>query len=184
MSAPVLRVEGLVTSFPVGRGARAAVVDGVTLELGAGEVLALVGESGCGKTLTALSLLRLVPRPGQIDAGSVLLAGRDVLGLGVAEVRQLRGREAAMIFQEPMTSLNPVQTVGHQVMEAIRLHQRVSHALFQLNPLLWFHVKGYPKMVSRPSWQAPAPIRRIVHRNADRPRRPQTRGQIGSRGYN
>ena len=125
MSEPVLSVRDLVTSFPVDDG-RAAVVDGVSLEVKAGEALALVGESGCGKTVTAFSILRLIPRPGRIDAGRVTLCGRDVLALPVAEMRRVRGAEAAMIFQEPMTSLNPVQTVGQQVVEAIRLHERVS----------------------------------------------------------
>ena len=125
MSEVVLEVRDLVTSFP-GNGGRAPVVDGVSLEVRAGEVLALVGESGCGKSVTALSILRLVPRPGHVDAGSVRVAGRDVLALSVAEMRRLRGREAAMIFQEPMTSLNPVHSVGAQVVEAIRLHEKVS----------------------------------------------------------
>jgi peptide/nickel transport system ATP-binding protein/oligopeptide transport system ATP-binding protein len=125
VSEPVLSVRDLVTSFPVDDG-RAAVVDGVSLEVAAGEALALVGESGCGKTVTAFSILRLIPKPGRIDAGSIALCGRDVLALPVAEMRRVRGGDAAMIFQEPMTSLNPVQTVGEQVMEAIRLHDRVS----------------------------------------------------------
>ncbi|MBW1687723.1 MAG: ABC transporter ATP-binding protein, partial [Deltaproteobacteria bacterium] len=118
-------MRGLVTSFPVDDG-RAAVVDGVSLEVAAGEALALVGESGCGKTVTAFSILRLIPKPGRIDAGRVTLCGHDVLALPVAEMRRVRGGDAAMIFQEPMTSLNPVQTVGGQVVEAIRLHERVS----------------------------------------------------------
>jgi oligopeptide/dipeptide ABC transporter ATP-binding protein len=121
----VLAVRGLVTSFPVGDG-RAAVVDGVSLEIAPGEALALVGESGCGKTVTAFSILRLIPKPGRIEAGSITLCGRDVLALPVTEMRRVRGGDAAMIFQEPMTSLNPVQRVGEQVIEAIRLHDRVS----------------------------------------------------------
>jgi len=103
------------------------VVDGVDFDVAPGEVLALVGESGCGKTVTALSILRLVPRPGRI-AGRILLCGKDVLSLPVREMRRVRGSEAAMIFQEPMTSLNPVVTVGAQVVEAIRLHERVGVA--------------------------------------------------------
>jgi peptide/nickel transport system ATP-binding protein/oligopeptide transport system ATP-binding protein len=126
MSAPVLSVEGLAVSFP-GDGARVRVVDGVELSLGAGDTLALVGESGCGKTMTALSLLRLVPKPGRIDAGTIRIGGHDVLALPVAALRRLRGREAAMIFQEPSTSLNPVMTAGVQVVEAIRLHERVGY---------------------------------------------------------
>jgi len=125
VSEPALSVTGLVTSFPDGNG-RARVVDGVSFHVDPGEVLALVGESGCGKSVTALSTLRLVPRPGRIEEGRVRLGGIDVLSLSVPEMRSMRGREAAMIFQEPMTSLNPVHTVGDQVIEAIRLHERVS----------------------------------------------------------
>ncbi len=128
MSDPILRVEGLVTSFPAGRGERWPVVDGISLEISAGEVLALVGESGCGKSMTALSILRLVPRPGRIERGLVMLEGRDLLQLRVSQMRALRGRHAAMIFQEPMTALNPVQTVGVQICEAIQLHERSSAA--------------------------------------------------------
>jgi len=126
VSVPVLSVRDLRTSFPLGDGP-VPVVDGVGFDVAPGEVLALVGESGCGKTVTALSILRLVPRPGRI-AGRVLLCGKDVLSLPVREMRRVRGSDAAMIFQEPMTSLNPVVTVGAQVVEAIRLHERVGAA--------------------------------------------------------
>jgi oligopeptide/dipeptide ABC transporter ATP-binding protein len=126
VSAPVLSVRDLRTTFPLG-GATVPVVDGVGFDVAPGEVLALVGESGCGKTVTALSILRLVPRPGRI-AGRVQLCGKDVLSLPVREMRRVRGSDAAMVFQEPMTSLNPVVTVGAQVVEAIRLHERVGAA--------------------------------------------------------
>ncbi len=121
----VLEVEGLVTSFPGERGP-ARVVDGVDLQLDAGEVLALVGESGCGKSMTALSVMRLVPKPGRVVEGRVVLEGRDLLTLPITEMRAVRGSAASMIFQEPMTSLNPVQRVGDQVVEAIQLHQRLA----------------------------------------------------------
>jgi oligopeptide/dipeptide ABC transporter ATP-binding protein len=121
----VLEVEGLAVSFP-GENGRVRVVDDVGFALDAGDVLALVGESGSGKTMTALSLLRLVPKPGRIEAGSIRIGGADVLSLSVDALRRLRGREAAMIFQEPTTSLNPVITAGDQVVEAIRLHEKVS----------------------------------------------------------
>ncbi len=124
---PLLRVEGLTTRFPM-EGERIAVVDGIDLEIQSGEVLALVGESGCGKSVTALSILRLVPPPGRIEGGTVRLEGRDLLELSVPQMRRVRGQEVAMIFQEPMTSLNPVATVGAQVIEAIRLHDDVSRA--------------------------------------------------------
>jgi peptide/nickel transport system ATP-binding protein/oligopeptide transport system ATP-binding protein len=127
VSEVVLTVRDLVTTFPAG-GERVPVVDGVSLEVREGEILALVGESGCGKSVTALSVMRLVPKPGRIESGSIELCGRDVRALAVSEMRSVRGHQAAMIFQEPMTSLNPVQTVGSQVVEAIRLHERVSSA--------------------------------------------------------
>ncbi|MEE8581364.1 MAG: ABC transporter ATP-binding protein [Myxococcota bacterium] len=125
--SPVLEVRGLRTEFPLQTG-RVPVVDDVDLSVEAGEVLALVGESGCGKSITALSILRLVPRPGRIVSGRVLLAGREIQALPVTAMRRVRGHEIAMIFQEPMTSLNPVVSVGDQVVEAIRLHDKVSVA--------------------------------------------------------
>ena len=148
MSAPLLEVEGLVTSFPA-NGGRAAVVDDVSLHVDAGEVLALVGESGCGKSMTALSILRLVPRPGRVEAGRVALAGRDVLSLSVADMRSVRGAEAAMIFQEPMTSLNPVQSAGAQVVEAIQLHERVSNAAARALTVELFERVGIPDADAR-----------------------------------
>jgi oligopeptide/dipeptide ABC transporter ATP-binding protein len=128
VSEPILSVDGLVTSFPDGRGGRLSVVDGISFQVSAGQVLALVGESGCGKSVTAFSIMRLVPKPGRIGPGHIRVCGKDVLSLRVSEMRRVRGSDVAMIFQEPMTSLNPVQTVGAQVVEAIRLHERVSVA--------------------------------------------------------
>jgi peptide/nickel transport system ATP-binding protein len=124
MSA-LLEVKGVTTEFP-GEEAPVPVVDGSEFSIARGEVLALVGESGCGKSMTALSLMRLVPKPGRIVTGSIALEGRELLSLGVREMRRVRGGEISMIFQEPMTSLNPVVRVGDQVVEAIRLHERVS----------------------------------------------------------
>ncbi|MEE3327189.1 MAG: ABC transporter ATP-binding protein [Myxococcota bacterium] len=126
MSA-LLEVEGLTTRFP-GPGTSLPIVDGVGFQIDPGEVLALVGESGCGKSMTALSLMRLVPKPGQITAGEIRLGGEDLRALSVNAIRRVRGRRMAMIFQEPMTSLNPVHRVGDQVVEAIRLHEKVSRA--------------------------------------------------------
>ena len=126
MSEFLLEVQDLVTSFPGSGSERARVVDGVSFNIRPGEVMALVGESGCGKSVSALSLLRLVPKPGAIESGSVLLDGKDILSLSVPDMRKVRGHEMSMIFQEPMTSLNPVVRVGDQVVEAIRLHEDVS----------------------------------------------------------
>jgi peptide/nickel transport system ATP-binding protein/oligopeptide transport system ATP-binding protein len=147
-SGPVLAVTDLVTTFPAD-GGRAAVVDGVSLQIAAGEVLALVGESGCGKSMTAHSILRLVPRPGRVSSGSISLVGRDILSLGVSEMRAVRGAQGAMIFQEPMTSLNPVQTVGDQVVEAIRLHERVTVAAARARTAELFVRVGIPDAVER-----------------------------------
>jgi peptide/nickel transport system ATP-binding protein/oligopeptide transport system ATP-binding protein len=141
-------VEGLVTTFPAD-GGRAAVVDGVSLAVSPGEVLALVGESGCGKSMTALSILRLVPKPGRIEAGRIRLGARDVTALPVAEMRQVRGAEAAMIFQEPMTSLNPVQRVGAQVVEAIRLHERIGADEARRRTIALFGRVGIPDAEAR-----------------------------------
>jgi oligopeptide/dipeptide ABC transporter ATP-binding protein len=143
VSEPVLRVRDLVTTFPL-PGGPAAVVDGVSLEIAEGEVLALVGESGCGKSMTAFSILRLVPKPGRVTGGTVELCGRDVLSLSVNEMRSVRGSAAAMIFQEPMTSLNPVQTVGAQLVEAIRLHESISTGAARRRTVELFEQVGIP----------------------------------------
>ena len=122
-SEPVLRIRGLKTHFFTESGVAPA-VDGLDLDILPGEVLGLVGESGSGKSVTALSILRLVPDPpGKIVAGEIWFNGRDLLKLSWPEIRKVRGREISMIFQEPMTSLNPVFTVGRQVMEVILQHE-------------------------------------------------------------
>jgi len=120
------------------------VVDGVSLTVDTGEVVALVGESGCGKSMTALSILRLVPPPGRIAGGRITLAGEDVLALPAVAMRHVRGKRVAMIFQEPGTSLNPVLTVGAQVVEAIRLHEHVSRAAARARVVALFEQVGIP----------------------------------------
>jgi peptide/nickel transport system ATP-binding protein len=133
MTAPadadiVLAVEGLRTFFFTRQGVVKA-VDDVSFLLRRGETLAIVGESGCGKSMTALSIMRLIPQPpGGIVGGSVRLSGRDLLRLDDEAMRLVRGNEISMIFQEPMTSLNPVLTIGAQIGEALRLHQRLSRS--------------------------------------------------------
>jgi len=148
VSEPVLSVRGLRTTFPGPEG-RIPVVDDASFDLDAGEVLALVGESGCGKSMTALSALRLVPRPGRVEAERLRVCGRDVLELPVASMRALRGAQAAMIFQEPMTSLNPVQTAGAQVIEAIRLHERIGQRAARERVVGLFHRVGIPDPEAR-----------------------------------
>lgn len=122
----MLEVEGLQTVFELRRRTVKA-VDGLSFSLARRETLAIVGESGCGKSITALSVMRLIPDPpGRIVGGSVKLAGVDLLGLDDEAMRDVRGKEIAMIFQEPMTSLNPVLTIGSQISEVLLLHEKIS----------------------------------------------------------
>ena len=126
--AKLLEVQELRTSFTSASGMVRA-VDGVSWDIEPGETVALVGESGCGKSVSALSVMRLVAGPaGRIEGGRILFKGRDLLALGEPEMNAIRGREIAMVFQEPMTSLNPVHTVGAQIAEAVRIHQGLSGA--------------------------------------------------------
>ena len=119
---PLLEVRNLKTYFFTSRGLVKA-IGGISFTLDQGETLALVGESGCGKSMTALSLLRLVPAPGRVVEGEVLFDGEDLLRLPLEEMRRIRGNQMAMIFQEPMTALNPVFRVGEQIGEVLRLHK-------------------------------------------------------------
>jgi peptide/nickel transport system ATP-binding protein len=121
----LLEVRNLQTHFPTRAGLVRA-VDGVSLHIDGGELLGLVGESGCGKSITALSIMRLIAPPGHIVAGEILFDGKNLLGLTDQEMRQIRGDDIAMIFQDPMTSLNPVFRVGEQIAEALRLHRKLS----------------------------------------------------------
>ncbi len=126
-SSPLLQITDLAVSFDLAGGGRVQAVDGVSLTVHPRQTLALVGESGCGKSVTALSALRLVPEPpGRFDRGRIVLEGRDLLALRPREMLEIRGRQIAMVFQEPMASLNPVYTVGDQIIEAIRLHGKVN----------------------------------------------------------
>ena len=125
--AHLLEVNDLQTHFPTRAGLVRA-VDGVSFYLDRGELLGLVGESGCGKSMTALSVMRLISPPGKIVNGEILFDGKDLLKLSDAEMREMRGDDIAMIFQDPMTSLNPVFTVGEQIAEALRLHRKLSRA--------------------------------------------------------
>ena len=124
---PLLSIEGLKTHFRTDDGMIHA-VDGVDLAIQRGETLGVVGESGCGKTVTAMTVMKLVAMPpGKIVAGKILWQGRDLVPLGPDEMRSIRAKEIAIVFQEPMTSLNPVYTIGEQIAEVIRLHQNVGN---------------------------------------------------------
>src|SRR5512147_705482 len=121
----LLDIQGLTTHFFTRAGVIRA-VDDLSLRLSKGRVLGLVGESGCGKTVTALSILNLVPYPGRIVSGAILFEGRDLLTLAPEEMRTIRGAKISMIFQEPMTALNPVFTVGNQIAEVLTTHRHAS----------------------------------------------------------
>ncbi|MBI5093010.1 MAG: ABC transporter ATP-binding protein [Candidatus Hydrogenedentes bacterium] len=128
MTQPILSVRNLRVRFKSDKG-EAWVVDDVSLDVSAGKTLALVGESGCGKSMTALSILRLIPSPpGKIASGEILLGGRDLLALPETDMQAIRGAEISMIFQEPMTSLHPVFRAGNQIAAAIMLHSELSFA--------------------------------------------------------
>jgi oligopeptide/dipeptide ABC transporter ATP-binding protein len=125
---PLLEISDLHTEFRTGAGVVRA-VDGVSYTVGAGETVAVVGESGSGKSVTALSVMRLIPDPpGRITAGSVIFAGRDLLMLSEPEMREIRGGEIGMVFQEPMTSLNPVLTIGRQITETLEQHRGLNRS--------------------------------------------------------
>ncbi len=142
--APVVEVDGLRTFFHGDDGIGRA-VDGVSFSLYKGETLGLVGESGCGKSVTALSVMRLVREPpGRIEAGRIAVNGRDLMGLSEPEMCRIRGDEVAMIFQEPMSSLNPVLTCGYQIMEAVMLHQDASRAEARERAIEMLKLVGIP----------------------------------------
>jgi len=142
--AKLLEVKGLKTYFHTDDGT-ARSVDGVSYDVDRGETLGVVGESGCGKSVTALSIMRLIPNPpGKIEGGEILYNGTNLLELSEERMRSIRGNEISMIFQEPMTSLNPVFTVGHQIDEAVMLHQKVSKAEARNRSIEMLKLVGIP----------------------------------------
>ncbi|PZW49139.1 peptide/nickel transport system ATP-binding protein [Humitalea rosea] len=145
---PLLSVEQLQTHFRTPDGVNRA-VDGVSFHVYAGETLAIVGESGCGKSVTAMSILRLIPEPPGKIAGKINFLGRDLLTLSDREMRKIRGNEISMIFQEPMTSLNPVLTVGRQIGETLRLHQGLSSAAAEQKAIEMLTLVGIPSPETR-----------------------------------
>jgi peptide/nickel transport system ATP-binding protein len=122
----ILRLDNLITEFDTDEG-RVRAVDGVSFSVNAGETLGIVGESGCGKSVTAQSIMRLLPQPmGQITGGEILFEGQDLVSLPLEQMRKIRGAKIGMVFQEPMTALNPVHTIGRQLAEVLLLHKNIS----------------------------------------------------------
>jgi len=149
MTEPLLSLRHLVTAFETDEGYLRA-VDDVSFDVLPGRTLGIVGESGCGKSVTSLSIMRLIPSPpGFIEGGEALFEGRDLLQLRESEMRSLRGNEISMIFQEPMTSLNPVYTVGSQIVEAIRIHQNVSRRAAKARAIELLDLVGIPAPAQR-----------------------------------
>ena len=145
----LLKVEGLKTFFYTQEGIVRA-VDGVDFSLNPGETLGIVGESGCGKSVTALSLLRLIPQPpGKIVGGDLIFKGQNLLSLSMAKMRKIRGKDISMIFQEPMTSLNPLFTVGRQISEAIHLHEDLGKRESLERAVEMLHLVGIPSPKKR-----------------------------------
>ncbi|MDZ4165850.1 MAG: ABC transporter ATP-binding protein [Smithellaceae bacterium] len=146
---PLLQVKDLKTYFHMDYGLVKA-VDGVSYELHEGETLGLVGESGCGKSVGALSILRLIPEPpGEIAGGEIIFQGKDLLQANPDELRDIRGNKIAMIFQEPMTSLNPVLAIGFQIGEALELHQQMGKAEARREVLRLLTMVGIPDAIRR-----------------------------------
>jgi oligopeptide/dipeptide ABC transporter ATP-binding protein len=146
---PVLEVKNLRTAFRTEHG-QVVAVDDVSFSVRPGRTLGIVGESGCGKSVTSLSIMGLIPSPpGKIVGGEILFKGKDLVTLSPAEMRKIRGNEISMIFQEPMTSLNPVFTIGNQIMETIILHQKLSKKEAKLKAIEMLRLVGIPAPESR-----------------------------------
>ena len=149
-SAPLLEVEDLHTSFIVGEGQTVRAVDGVSFVVNAGETLAIVGESGSGKSVTSLSIMRLLPKKiGMISRGAIRLRGRDLVPISEREMRNVRGNDIGMIFQEPMTSLNPVHTIGQQIAEVVIQHEKVSKSEAMKRAVEMLEIVGIPEPARR-----------------------------------
>lgn len=146
---PVLQIQGLKTRFATKRGMLTA-VDGVSLHVDQGETLGIVGESGCGKSVTALSILQLLPKPlAHIAEGKILFNGQDLVKAKESVIRDIRGNQISMIFQEPMTSLNPVFTVGYQIMEPLKQHRGMKKAQARQEAVQLLELVGIPEPTAR-----------------------------------
>ena len=149
MEEKMLDIENLKTTFYTREG-QVHAVDGVSLHIRGGESVGIVGESGCGKSMTAMSVMGLLKKPGKVDGGQILFEGRDLRAMTPVERRKILGNQISMIFQEPMTSLNPVTTVGKQVREALLLHNReMTRAEAKRQVIQAFELVGIPDASKR-----------------------------------
>ena len=149
-ATPLLEVRDLQTTFDLTKTLSVRAVDGVSFEVHAGETLAVVGESGSGKSVTSLSIMGLLPKDvGRVSGGSIKLNGREITTLSDTEMREIRGKEIGMIFQEPMTSLNPVHTVGQQIAEMVIRHQNLSKAKARARAIEMLELVGIPEPTTR-----------------------------------
>ncbi|MDA8397584.1 MAG: ATP-binding cassette domain-containing protein, partial [Actinomycetota bacterium] len=144
----LIEIKDLHTNIKL-RKAEVKAVDGVSFSISAGETVGLVGESGCGKTMTGMSIMRLLPVGGYLAGGQILFDGRDLATLSEADMRRVRGNDIGMIFQDPMTSLNPCLTIGNQIAEAVRLHKRVSREKAMARAVEVLELVGMPKPAER-----------------------------------
>ena len=147
---PLLSVRDLAVSYATGEGGKLHALGGVSFDVPAGKTVAIVGESGCGKTATALSIMRLLPAPAAtIERGSILFQGENLLSLSERNMQRIRGGKIGMVFQEPLTALNPVYTVGAQIIEAIQLHDRMSRVAARRRAIDLLHRVGFPRPEER-----------------------------------
>ena len=144
----ILTIRDLKVAFQV-RGRDAYALDGINIDIPKGKIVGIVGESGCGKSMTAMSIMGLIKRPGRIVGGSIDFCGNELTKIGIREYANIRGKDISMIFQEPMTSLNPVVKVGKQVMEAIILHEHISKTEAKQRVIEIFNEVGIPEAKKR-----------------------------------
>ena len=142
---PLLEVKGLKTYFKLENQKVAKAVDGVDFFINPGETVALVGESGSGKSITSLSIMKLIGKPGKIEDGQIVFGGTDLVGFSDKQMSKIRGREMAMIFQEPMTALNPVYTIGEQITETLIRHKKLSKAAAKRKAVELLKIAGFPR---------------------------------------
>ncbi|MDT2033337.1 MAG: ABC transporter ATP-binding protein, partial [Planktomarina sp.] len=146
IAPPLLEVRDLQTTFTLSKSLSVRAVDGVSFDVHKGETLAIVGESGSGKSVTSLSIMGLLPKDsGRVSGGSIKLNGHEITNLSDSAMRKIRGKKIGMIFQEPMTSLNPVHTIGQQISEMIIRHENLTRAKARIRALEMLHLVGIPE---------------------------------------